>query len=70
MYKFGVFKANWNVDKKKIVVSFNTNKTNEMEIQKAIANAGYDTEKIKGNSTAYNNLPECCLYSKEMKMNQ
>lgn len=66
----GVFKANWNVDKKKIVVSFNTNKTNEMEIQKAIANAGYDTEKIKGNSTAYNNLPECCLYSKEMKMNQ
>jgi Cu(I)/Ag(I) efflux system membrane fusion protein len=66
----GVENAIWNVDKKKISVEFNPSTTNEMEIHKAISAAGYDTDKMNANETAYNNLPNCCLYSKEMKMNQ
>jgi Cu(I)/Ag(I) efflux system membrane fusion protein len=66
----GVFSANWSVEKKKIDVVFNTSKTTELEIHKAIASAGYDTEKVKGNTSAYDNLPTCCLYSRDMEMNQ
>ncbi|REE80752.1 Cu(I)/Ag(I) efflux system membrane fusion protein [Lutibacter oceani] len=66
----GLLKANWNVDKKKIEVTFNSNKTNAIEIHKAIAASGYDTEKFNGDLNAYNKLPICCLYDHTMKMNQ
>jgi len=66
----GVFNANWNVDNKNISLSFDPGKTNENEIHSAIALSGYDTEKVKGNISAYNKLPKCCLYSREMKMNK
>lgn len=66
----GVAKAIWNVDKKKIDVSFDEAKTDAMAIHKAIALSGYDTEKVAGNEQAYNKLPECCKYDHEMVINQ
>lgn len=66
----GVTVAIWDVDKKKIDVSFDDAKTNEMAIHKAIAGSGYDTEKVAGSDDAYNNLPGCCQYDHEMAMNQ
>ncbi|QTE23715.1 heavy-metal-associated domain-containing protein [Polaribacter cellanae] len=66
----GVATASWNVDRKKIDISFDNSKTNAMEIHKAIAASGYDTEKAKGDLDAYNNLPGCCKYDHSMKMNQ
>jgi len=66
----GVAKANWDVNKKKIDVSFDDKKTNEIAIHNAIADSGYDTEKINGNLDAYNSLPGCCKYDHEMEMNQ
>lgn len=66
----GVANATWNVDKKKIDVSFDDSKTNEMSIHKAIAASGYDTEKVAGNEEAYKGLPGCCKYDHEMAMNQ
>ena len=66
----GIASANWNVDKKKIDVSFDSKKTNTMAIHKAIAASGYDTEKVAGNEEAYNNLAGCCQYDHEMEMNQ
>lgn len=65
----GVSKANWNVDKKKIDVSFDDSKTDEMAIHNAIAASGYDTEKVAGNLEAYENLHSCCKYDHEMEMN-
>ena len=62
----GVSTATWNVDKKKIEVSFDDAKTNVMAIHKAIAASGYDTEK--GNLDAYNGLPGCCKYDHTMEM--
>ncbi|WP_028890503.1 heavy-metal-associated domain-containing protein [Tenacibaculum ovolyticum] len=64
----GVSTATWNVDKKKIEVSFDHAKTNVMAIHKAIAASGYDTEKAKGNLDAYNGLPGCCKYDHTMEM--
>ncbi|WP_027879805.1 heavy-metal-associated domain-containing protein [Mesoflavibacter zeaxanthinifaciens] len=66
----GVASANWDVDKKKIDVSFDDTKTDVMAIHKAIAASGYDTEKVAGDEDAYKNLPGCCQYDHEMMMNQ
>jgi copper chaperone CopZ len=66
----GVANVNWDVDKKKIDVSFDDTKTDADAIHKAIAASGYDTEKVAGNEEAYNNLPGCCQYDHEMMMNQ
>ncbi|WP_417236424.1 heavy-metal-associated domain-containing protein [Bizionia paragorgiae] len=66
----GVAEANWDVDKKKIDVSFDETKTDVMSIHKAIAASGYDTEKVAGDLEAYKNLPGCCKYDHEMEMNQ
>lgn len=65
----GIFKATWNVNQKKITVSFDATKTDEMAIHKAIATSGYDTEKIAGTEKAYKNLPGCCKYDHDMEMN-
>ena len=66
----GVTKADWNKDKKKIDVSFDDTKTNLMAMHNAIANSGYDTDKVMGSLEAYKGLPGCCQYDHEMAMNQ
>ncbi|XMO85002.1 cation transporter [Algibacter sp. AS12] len=66
----GVVSANWDVDKKKIDVSFDDTKTDAMAIHNAIAASGYDTEKVAGSEEAYSNLPGCCKYEHDMVMNQ
>ncbi len=60
----GVSSANWNDKTKKLKVEFNSSLTNTIEIQKAIAKAGHDTEKQKAPDNVYNKLPQCCLYRK------
>ena len=66
----GVAKASWDVDQKKIDVSFDESKTDVLAIHKAIAASGYDTEKMPGDEAAYNELPGCCKYDHDMEMNQ
>jgi len=66
----GVSKADWDKDKKMIMVSFDNSKTNEMAVQKAIASSGYDTAKVEGDLKAYDNLPGCCQYDHTMEINQ
>lgn len=66
----GVKNATWNVDKKKIEVSFDDSKTDAMAIHNAIAASGYDTEKVEGNEAAYEGLPGCCKYEHDMEMNK
>jgi mercuric ion binding protein len=66
----GVSSANWDVDKKKIDISFDDTKTDAMAIHNAIAASGYDTEKVTGSLDAYKNLPGCCKYDHDMEMNQ
>ncbi|KJD34505.1 heavy metal transporter [Tamlana nanhaiensis] len=64
----GVANATWDKNKKTIDVAFNSDKTNEMAIHKAIAASGYDTDKVSGNEDAYKNLPGCCQYDHEMEL--
>lgn len=65
----GVTEAKWSKSKKNIELKFDAKKTDPKSIEKAIANSGYDTENMLGNLDAYKNLPECCKYDHEMKMN-
>jgi len=66
----GVSKAEWHVDKKRIDVNYDDTKADIMDIHKAVAASGYDTDKIGGNEEAYKELPSCCQYDHEMKMSQ
>lgn len=65
----GVSSAVWDKENKKIDVSFDATKTSLDKIHNAIAASGYDTDKVKADGKAYNNLAGCCQYDKEMKMN-
>ncbi|AXG70798.1 heavy-metal-associated domain protein [Kordia sp. SMS9] len=66
----GVAKATWDVKKKSIEISYDEYVVNENVVHKAIAAAGYDTDKMEGDKEAYSNLPKCCQYSDEQLMNQ
>ena len=65
----GVASAIWDVDQKKIDISFDDGKIDAVAIHKAIAASGYDTEQMAGNEQAYDGLPGCCKYDHEMVMN-
>lgn len=60
----GVNAANWNMETKKLHVSFNEAKSSLSDIHKAIAKSGYDTELETAPKDAYNNLPACCQYTR------
>ena len=65
----GVASAIWDVDQKKIDISFDDGKIDAVAIHKAIAASGYDTEQVAGNEEAYDGLPGCCKYDHAMMMN-
>ena len=65
----GVSSAVWDVDQKKIDISFDDGKIDALVIHEAIAASGYDTEQVAGNEEAYDGLPGCCKYDHSMVMN-
>jgi copper chaperone CopZ len=58
----GVSKASWNKDTKVLTLVYDPSKVKSEDVQKKIANAGYDTEKFKADEKAYKALPGCCQY--------
>ena len=60
----GISKANWDVDKKVLTINHSSN-MDISSVHQAIAKAGYDTDKMKGDNEVYNNLPACCKYRNE-----
>ncbi|MFO7446354.1 MAG: heavy-metal-associated domain-containing protein [Ignavibacteriaceae bacterium] len=56
----GVVEAFADADKKVAKVTFDGAKTTTERIRTAISRAGYDADNIKRDSSAYNNLDECC----------
>ena len=65
----GVESATWDKDKKEITVVYSSG-AKLMDIHKAIASVGYDTDKITASEKTYNGLPGCCQYDREQEMNQ
>jgi copper chaperone CopZ len=56
----GIESADINLDSKSATVKFIPAKMDVSKIESAISQAGYDADKVKRDSAAYNNLAECC----------
>lgn len=61
----GVATAEWNVDTHQFSATFDPAKTSIDKVHQAIAKAGYDTDTVRGDDTAYNDLPGCCQYERQ-----
>lgn len=59
--------VDWDKDSKIATITYDTAKTNQDEILKRIALAGYDSEKFLAPEDAYNKLAACCQYDRETK---
>lgn len=60
----GVRSVEWSADKQAVDLYINPKKTNTKEVEQAIAKAGHDTQHIKADNKAYQNLHACCQYSR------
>lgn len=60
--------VDWNKDTKMATLTYDAKKTNQDEILKRIALAGYDSEKFLAPDAAYSKLPGCCQYDREAKV--
>ena len=60
----GASYALWNVRSKELTVKYETSASNSAKIQKAVADAGYDTPDYKASDEAYNKLHACCQYER------
>ncbi|MGG7034967.1 MAG: heavy-metal-associated domain-containing protein [Flavobacterium sp.] len=58
----------WDKKTKIATLTYDSDKTNQDEILKRIALAGYDSEKSYAPDDAYANLPGCCQYDREAKV--
>lgn len=61
----GVTKVEWSAKTKLLIVSYNSHEIRNIDIQKKVAEAGYDTEKELATDEAYNKLDACCKYRKK-----
>lgn len=63
-----VAKVDWNKDTGMAALTYDAKQTNQDEILKRIALAGYDNEKFLAPNDAYAKLPGCCQYDREAKV--
>lgn len=63
-----VAKVDWNKDTKMATLTYDTKKTNQDEILKRIALAGYDSDKFLAPDNVYAKLQSCCQYERKAKV--
>ncbi len=61
----GVSSAVWDTETKLLIVTYNSKKITNEQIQKKVAAVGHDTEKYKAETAVYNKLPGCCKYDRK-----
>jgi copper chaperone CopZ len=57
-------KVDWNEDTKMAIITYDSVRTNQDEILKRIALAGYDSDQFFAPDDAYVNLHSCCQYDR------
>ncbi|MDZ4711198.1 MAG: DUF3347 domain-containing protein [bacterium] len=62
-----VAQVDWNKDTKMAALLYDTTETNQTEILKRIALAGYDSDLFLAPDDVYAKLPECCHYDRVNK---
>jgi cation transport ATPase len=61
----GVKSAVWNIETHQLSVILNEEKCTLLEVKKAIAKVGHDTDEVKTTDATYENLHHCCLYDRK-----
>jgi len=61
----GIESASWDKNTKVLSVSYDDSKISMKKIEEKVAAVGYDTQNVKANDAAYNNLAECCQYNRK-----
>lgn len=62
-----VSQVDWNKDTKIATITYDTTQTNQTEILKRIALAGYDSDQFLAPDDVFGNLLECCKYERVKK---
>ena len=61
----GVKLAVWNVESHQLTLILNEEKGTILEVKKAIAKAGHDTDEVKATALDYEKLHSCCQYERK-----
>ena len=61
----GVKSATWSIEDHTMQVIVNEEKNSNLEVKKAIANVGHDTDDVKATDEVYKKLHGCCAYNRE-----
>lgn len=66
----GVRSAEWDEEEQMISVRYRPNRTDQEEIERAIAEVGHDTENFLADDETYENLHHCCIYPRDPEMQE
>jgi len=61
----GVKSAEWNMDDHILHLIINEEKCSVLDVKKAIAKIGHDTDEVKAPDEVYAKLHSCCLYDRK-----
>ncbi|MCU0426693.1 MAG: cation transporter [Candidatus Kapabacteria bacterium] len=61
----GIETATWDKSTKILSVSYDDSKITMKKIEEKVASAGYDTQNVRANDAAYDNLAKCCHYDRK-----
>ena len=61
----GVKSAVWDIDTHKLNLILNEEKTTLLDVKKAVAKVGHDTDDVKATDEEYDNLHGCCKYKRK-----
>jgi len=61
----GVKSATWSIETHKLNLILNEEKATILDVKKAVAKAGYDTDEVKATDENYTKLPGCCQYERK-----
>jgi mercuric ion binding protein len=60
----GVKSASWDIETHQLSVIINEEKCSLLDVKKAIAKVGHDTDDVKSTKEVYDNLHSCCQYDR------
>ena len=61
----GVKSAKWNIDDHMLNLVINEEKCSVLDVKKAVAKVGHDTDEVKATDEIYDKLHRCCQYDRK-----
>ena len=61
----GVKSAEWHIDDHTLHLIINEEKCSLLDVKKAVAKVGHDTDEVKSTDGDYERLHSCCLYERK-----